>query len=279
MRSRLALVAMLVIVLAGCGAQAGQEVDAAAVTPVQPVPAPGDTAPDPSSVPPPTAPPVGAAYHSGAHGYDASFPQCGSGRKPRGPDFSIVGVNGGKSFTTNRCLGAQWRAAPAPRALYLNSGYYPGNSGKTTPRCRDIGGGLQATAQERGAYALGCSATVYSQRALRSAGVGSPLMWWIDVERLNSWDAKNLTLNRYELQGQIDQLVATGKRVGVYSAFPDWEEITGSWAPTGVDGDWLAGVPASAGCATPGFTGHPVWLVQEPALWPPPSGYDSDWAC
>jgi hypothetical protein len=279
MRSRLALFALLVMVLAGCGAQAGQEVDAVAVTPVQPVPAPAGTAPDPSTAAPPAGVPLGSPYRSGAHGYDASFPQCGSGRKPRGAQFSIIGVNGGKSFTTNRCLAAQWRAAPAPRALYLNSGYYPANSGKTTAGCRAVSSRLQATDQERGAYALGCSAVVYSQRALASAGVGSPLMWWIDVERLNSWDTKNLSLNRYALQGQIDQLVATAKPIGVYSAPPDWREITGDWAPSGVDADWLAGVPAPTGCATPGFTGDPVWLVQEPALWPPPSDYDSDWAC
>ena len=43
--------------------------------------------------------------------------------------------------------------------------------------------------------------------------------------------------------------------------------------------NWVAAPTPEAACGSPGFSGAPVWLVQESAVWPPPSGYDSDWAC
>jgi hypothetical protein len=211
------------------------------------------------------------------HGYDASYPQCKRGRPPSAAAFSIIGVNGGRVFTTNRCIGLLWRTGITPRALYLNSGYKPQNYDKTTSGCRGLSQRLEAAAALRKAYALGCSAVVYSLRTLKAARIGTPSMWWIDVELANNWDTKNLDLNRFALQGQIDQLVFTGKPVGVYSAARDWTMITGNWV-AGVDANWVAS-RTTAACSAPGFSGDPVWLVQEAAGWPQPSGYDSDRAC
>jgi hypothetical protein len=268
----------LAMVLSGCGAEGGTaQMDAAAVAPVRPVPVPYGMASAPAPVP---GAPAGSAYRTGWHGYDASFPQCRAGRRPAGADFSVIGVNGGKTFTVNRCLASLWRSADRPRALYLNSGYTPANRGRITPGCRSLGERVHGKDALGEAYALGCSATVHSLRALRAAGIGgTPTMWWIDVERLNSWSERRLDLNRYALQGQIDQLAATGHPVGIYSSARDWLKITGGWAPGGVDATWVAGSTPQAACAATGFTGDPVWLVQEAATWPHPSNYDSDIAC
>jgi hypothetical protein len=279
--STLSLAAVLTIVLAACGSQAGQrEIGAAMIVPVRPAPVQSgevaQSAKSPGSTPT-SSPPAGSIYRSGWHGYDASFPQCKRGHRPLAADFSVIGVNGGRVFTTDRCIGLLWRAGITPRALYLNSGYDPRYYGRATSDCRDLSHRLEAAATLRGAYALGCSAVVYSLRALKAARIGTPSMWWIDVELANAWDSENLNLNRFALQGQIDQLIFTGKPVGVYSAARDWMAITGNWA-AGVDANWVAGTTTVA-CAAPGFSGDPVWLVQEATGWLQSSGYDSDRGC
>ncbi len=276
------LAGALLIVLAACGSQGDQpQVGAAMIVPVRPATTPSGTVPPATIAPAPTpthSRRVGSIYQPGWHGYDASYPQCNSGRKPMAANFSIVGVNEGRVFTTNRCMGSMWRAGQTPRALYLNSGYNPQNYGKGTSDCRALSQRLDTSTALRGAYAMGCSATVYSLRAVEAARVGPPSMWWIDVEVSNTWEMDNLNLNRFALQGEIDQLVATRKPVGVYSSARDWTTITGNWAP-GVDANWVAGKTIATACAGPGFSGDPVWLVQEASGWPQPSGYDSDWAC
>lgn len=276
MRVRIALAAIAATVVVSCASTSEPSIDAAAVTPVQPVAAPYGAAPPAISTP---GPPPGSAYGSDSHGYDASFPQYRAGKRPKGAHFSVVGVDGGKVFTTNPCLGTLWREGTKPRSLYVNSGYLAANRGRVTPGCRALSRELDVGAGWREAYALGCAATVHSMRALRDARIATPRMWWLDVELANSWSEHDVSLNRYELQGQIDQLTATGQPVGVYSTTKDWQAITGGWAPSGIDADWVAGVPVASACATTGFTGDIVWLAQEAALWPHPSGYDSDWAC
>ncbi len=191
----------------------------------------------------------------------------------------MVGVDGGKAFTSNPCLGRQWRAAGGPRALYVNSGYNPDNLSKTTSDCRDLAAKLSATDSERNAYAIGCGEAVHSLGTARDAGVADPLMWWIDVESTNSWDDVDVNLNRFALQGQIDQLAALGRPVGVYSTFKDWLFVTGAWGPPAVVANWVAGLSPTAACTAPGFSGAPVWLAQERATWSDGSGLDSDWSC
>jgi hypothetical protein len=112
-----------------------------------------------------------------------------------------------------------------------------------------------------------------------ASGVRESVMWWIDVERANSWDEHDVKLNRFALQGEVDQLAAAGPLPGVYSTSRDWGEITGNWSPGGVVANWVAASTPELACGGAGFSGAPVWLVQEADTWPQPSGYDSDWAC
>src|ERR1700716_3615906 len=62
-------------------------------------------------------------YPRATTGYDVSYPQCpGLVVAPDGA-FGIVGVNGGKAFTYNPCLSREYKAAPRPPSLYINTGY------------------------------------------------------------------------------------------------------------------------------------------------------------
>ena len=95
--------------------------------------------------------PQGAACDSGAFeaeptpGYDISYPQCG-GPFPASPAFGIVGVNGGRVFSPNPCLGTgavmaelAWAGGTSVQ-LYANTGnpgpalstHWP--TGQTSPR-------------------------------------------------------------------------------------------------------------------------------------------------
>ncbi|MGH7904520.1 MAG: hypothetical protein ACREPA_10435 [Candidatus Dormibacteraceae bacterium] len=232
--------------------------------------------------PPPAAGshPAGSVFTALAHGYDISVPQCG--QRSGGPSlgaFAIVGVNGGKAFTLNPCFADQWRHRAVTRFIYLNSGYSPGNARRVTSACRHraetrAGG----DPSHRLAYALGCSTAEDTLGALRRVGIPAPPIWWVDVENANSWEVQDLALNTASIRGEVDALAATGRPVGVYASFRDWGTITGGWSYPGITADWVAGKTPRAACASPGFSGAPVWLAQEVAPWPVP-GWDSDYAC
>ena len=196
-------------------------------------------------------------YNSGTTGYDVSYPNCSA--TPTGA-FAIVGVNHGRPFTANGCLGAEYSRAPQSPApsFYINTAYSGAYRRNITTAC--AGGGTLA-------YQIGCSEADYS---LQRAGglVGS--MWWLDVETGNSWSTNNLALNRDAIQGAVDRLNQTGLPVGVYSTASMWKTITGgSFTPNGLAADWVA----AGSCSTP-FTTSPVWLTQSTF-----GGVDHDTAC
>jgi hypothetical protein len=236
--------------------------------------------------PTPAPPPDGQHHAAGspfaplARGYDASYPQCASPQRPTSAAYGIVGVNNGRAFTLNPCFPTLLAAAPKGAEIYLNTGFNPGNAGRMVPGCALRAGALPgADAQQRLAYGLGCSTTVDTLDVLRLFKIAYPSVWWLDVEEANSWDDARPDVNRYSLLGQIDVLAATGRTIGVYSTFPDWQQITGGlWGDSRIAADWVAGKSPQDACSHPGFSGAPVWLAQELATWPG-SGYDSDYAC
>ena len=198
-------------------------------------------------------------YAAGTTGYDVSYPNCSA--TPSGA-FGIVGVNGGRPFTTNSCFAAEYAAAPASPAasLYINTAYSGAYKRNITPACSRASAGNQA-------WAIGCSE---AETSLNTAGARVVSMWWLDVETGNSWSSGNLALNRAAIQGAVDRLNQTGVPVGVYSTASMWKTITGgSFTPNGLAADWVA----SGSCATP-FTSSPVWLVQSTS-----GGLDHDLAC
>jgi hypothetical protein len=198
-------------------------------------------------------------YTPGSSGYDVSYPNCGSAT-PAGT-FAIVGVNHGRPFTSNTCLGAEYAAAPttslAP-SLYLNTAYSGAYRRNITAACS--GGGTLA-------WQIGCSEADY---ALQQAAGLAASVWWLDVETGNSWSSSNVTLNQQAIQGAVDRLNQTGLPVGVYSTASMWKTITGgSFTPIGLAADWVA----AGSCITP-FTNSPVWLTQATS-----GGVDYDTAC
>jgi hypothetical protein len=138
-------------------------------------------------------------------GYDLSYPQCGAAFPAPGA-VSIVGVNGGKPFGVNPCLGTgssaselQWAGANA--MLYANtadpgpalSSHWP--NGQTSPRYCDATN--DNTADCAYDYGWNAAADSYADavNAYISLGWAAPgatrtpqaNQWWLDVESANSW--------------------------------------------------------------------------------------------
>src|SRR5438309_929165 len=194
----------------------------------------------------------------GRYGNDISWPQCG-GAFPAQAGFGIVGVTGGRPFTQNPCLAAEWQWALSNRgapAYYMNIS----NPGTADPS----GYGASAAA-----YALN-----YASSATGSSSAVNHV-WWIDVETANTWSS-NQAANAAVVQGALTYLKQhTAKSVGIYSTGYQWGVITGAvhlGAPV-----WAAGASSAASapsmCGT-GFTGKPVKVVQFPD-----GAYDGDYRC
>jgi hypothetical protein len=199
-------------------------------------------------------------YLSGATGYDISFPNCREAL-PASGGFWIIGVNGGRPLTTNRCFQLEYTHSQtpggSPLAVYLNTGYSRSLLGRVTPACRAAAAATRlATARAR-AYALGCSEGEQSLQAL--AGLPAPAAVWLDVETSNAWSTAT-ALNVSTLQGLIDTLdrEAPATTIGIYSNRRWWHRITRDWQLPALP-EWLPDPDPS--CPT-GFAGGPVWLRQ-----------------
>jgi hypothetical protein len=223
------------------------------------------------------------------HGYDISYPQCG-GAYPANPLFGIVGVNGGRVYSTNPCLASElsWGGGAAAE-LYLNTGnpgpalssFWP--NGQASPRYCDAAN--NDTADCAYDYGWNAAAQSYSTVEQSYAGLGigtnpSATAWWLDVETMNSWRS-NTALNVAALQGQLDYLKARGvTRLGFYSTTVQWGTITGGTKVFAPLPSWGAGSPSEKAakqlCATTvtSFTGGRLAMVQYIQ-----SGFDVDIRC
>jgi hypothetical protein len=237
------------------------------------------------------AAPAGAAEPAAGPGHDISHPQCG-GDLPTDSSFGIVGLNQGRPFSVNPCLGEQYRWAaerPASAAIYVNTGnpaprsdYYWPRSGRQDPAlCKDN----RSTTDPGCAYNYGWHAAANAMatgKKLGRAVVGHT--WWLDVETTNTWNGDGKS-NTALLQGMYDYLRSHGvAQVGLYSTGFQWKKITGGYtAKTAAtyaaawDGYLTADFPlheaplwiataagsgtARTRCAT-SFTGGPTAMVQ-----------------
>ena len=214
-------------------------------------------------------------YPAGATGYDVSYPNACSAQGPG--TFGIVGVNGGRPFTTNGCFAQQYgtAAATGSASVYINTAYsgaYRKNIDATN--CSSAPAGLTGSYAQ--AWQIGCSEASTSHG---DVGTGrAPVTWWLDVETANSWSSSNFTLNDDAIRGAADELhTLTGRPVGIYTTSGAWKTITRDANFSSiVDGEWDAG---SGGCPavspTTGFTGAPIWLKQVGTS----GGIDTDSAC
>ena len=242
---------------------------------------------------------AGPASASAAIGYDISYPQCGRGFPPE-LTFSVLGVNGGKPYRPNPCLGA----GSAPSELlwggqtsqfYANTGdpgpkrspHWP--SGQSSPKpCNTAANPGLGTAECHYDYGWNVAADSYRDavNAFVSLGWAPPgatrtpvaEVWWLDVETANTW-TRNITLNAQALRGGADYLAAVGAAgVGFYSSPLAWRSITGAAITLQGYKSWLAGfgtlATAQDKCAGPGFTGGGVRLAQYAS-----AGFDADYDC
>lgn len=226
-------------------------------------------------------------------GYDIAAPQCADAL-PADASFVVLGVNGGRVFSANPCLGEQlvWaHQASDPPAFYANtanpgplvSEHWP--SGQVFPRTCASDYPANDSAECSYDYGWNAAEDSYNQAyyvALATYGGGAAQPdgdWWLDVETANTWQPladgptppEQARANAVAaLQGGLDYLSkeAGVRQVGLYSSATQWEQITGG------TGDQFAAYPAwLAGAGDRGtalrrcdpaesFTGGPVTLVQ-----------------
>jgi LysM repeat protein len=198
-------------------------------------------------------------YPPASIGLDISYPDCAAPALPAG-DFTIVGLNDGRPFTTNPCFAAQYtavRAAGTLPSIYLNSAYAPSLFRHVTSDCLLAATNHEASPALQRAYAIGCSEGEAAQAEL--AGIEAAALW-IDVEPANTWSRHPL-LNRATINGFVDYLLTQGSWpvVGAYSADVYWEKLTGGWSEFALP-EWIA-TGGGRTCSSR-FASGPVWLSQ-----------------
>lgn len=179
------------------------------------------------------------------YGYDVSWPQCrttGSVIPPAQGGSAIVGITGGRPFTSNPCLASQWAWAKtrAHHSAYINLAYPktltdPYNYGLNTARS------ALSTARSAG---------------LKLSGV------WLDVEVGNHWSLSTVA-NNAVIRGAVAAVKAAGIQAGIYSTPLNWIRITGNARINGPL--WLAVADPNvmlARCAGPGIGGRAPDMVQ-----------------
>lgn len=202
-------------------------------------------------------------YPAGSSGYDVSFPQCGM-TLPSQPAFGIVGVTGGRAFTHNPCLRAQYQWASSsgkPPSVYINTKYPSG----TTIGQRDTGpaGACAGTDTRCQAYNYGYKTAQDAVAYAKTQGVFDVAMWWLDVETENTW-SEDKAMNAVVLGAAIDYLKTLNVSIGIYSTAYQWGIIAGTYAPGYPV--WVGGgsdlAHAQRLCSTGAFGGGDVQLVQ-----------------
>jgi len=251
------------------------------------VPGVSDTSPPPSPTPTPTPLPT-PAPDPAAPGLDVSWPQCGE-ELPDSFAFAIVGVNAGRVYSTNPCLGAgeepsllAWAGPGAD--LYLNtanpgpevSRFWPNASG--APReCNTDGRPGADTVDCAYVYGWNAAADAYQAAldAFKSLGWAEPTAtrvpgertWWLDVETENSWRL-DWSLNVASLQGAVDFLESMEvSEVGFYSTPLLWWRVTGGSDAFADRPAWHAGAADQADALSrctseEAFTGGELRMVQ-----------------
>lgn len=194
-------------------------------------------------------------------GFDISWPQCrdhGAVLPPAFGPVAIVGVTGGRPFTTNPCLRAEWAWA---RSRTSSAGYL----NLAAPRSGDP-------------FAYGAATARDALARARSEGVRLHSLW-LDVEIGNHW-AADAGSNRQVVRGAITALKGQGVSAGVYSTPLDWRQITRGASLTVPI--WMAvrdGRKIGDGCASTGFGGRTPDLIQAVFSAPDRHEVDGDLIC
>jgi hypothetical protein len=230
-----------------------------------------------------------STYSSG--GFDVSYPQCSVPETsyPRG-FFYVVGVGGGRPFTSNSCAAQEWDdanfAGNTQPSIYFNTGYAGAYAHDIEPGCTsgystsEFGTtNKHQLSVDETAWEIGCSEALYATTVIPTA---KPAMYWADVETGNSWST-NKALNRFTIDGISWEMANTGVGGGIYSSPGMWGSITGSqsWGPqTAISANWLSG--GLSPCTTAnvfGATATQTWLSQHGTTTFDNVAVDEDAAC
>lgn len=167
---------------------------------------------------------------------------------PADPSFAIVGVNNGTISTFNPCFNAERAWAGKGFSAYVILDPAPGGAhamesngpdaycARTSNVCAGYDWGYN--------YAAADVSYVADQAA-------KPKMWWLDIETAEQWPtaAKYQAVNAAIIQGAINAIKHSGQRVGIYSTWYQWGQITGSYIPSGQARTpiWVAGADYVSG--------------------------------
>jgi hypothetical protein len=181
-------------------------------------------------------------------GYDVSYPQCGKALPNKFVGFTIIGLNGGKPFTENKCFQKQWDWALTHDAVavYINTA----DPGDESP------------------VRYGEKIAKDALKRLDKYGINAGTPVWLDVETYNTWTSADRAVQ--VLTELAIDLTAAGYPVGIYAPPVHWYEITGNanvgmplWLAIGPYPDVESGVVAAKeACKETAFGGKSPDMVQ-----------------
>jgi hypothetical protein len=209
-------------------------------------------------------------------GFDISWPQCGKNYPPGPVAFTVVGLNGGKPFTSNPCFAHEYRWAQRVERhpmIYINVAY-------PKPGVPEAITGPEGTCEETNemcrAYNYGWNLAAHSVQLALLHGI-TPTVWWLDVEVNNYW-SEDKAANAQVVRAAVLYLQSLGIPFGIYGTPYQWNLLVGDYAP-GVP-IWTAGADnvddAMSRCTNPkyAFAGGEVVMAQYY-----PYGFDGNVIC
>ncbi len=204
-------------------------------------------------------------------GQDVSWPQCPAGHggyglpmPAAGAAFMIVGLTGGRGFTTNPCVTSQaaWAKTRGIRTAAYLVPTYPtraqfGRWGRVGP--------ARPTSLEGRAYNVGWAQAADAIGVLRRSGLRAKAVW-IDVEanRRRAWSS-DTGANTAVVRGVAAAIRRAGLQPGLYTNSSSWTTYTDG-ARLGLP-EWRTVGPrprstAVAACSAAPLNGGRVLLVQ-----------------
>jgi hypothetical protein len=260
-----ALVALLLLVTAGCGGQDAADPPSREVTATDASPDSGNgdrVPPGLSAVPKPHKTKVKGRAKAKVKvkpgrqvfGADASWPQCPEGMgipqkrtegRPMPTDaaeFVVLGLTNGPSFVANPCLASQVRWV---KERHLLAAAYSVVSYPDRHALAELGdqGPFPGDSRLGALRNVGYQAALYNIATMRRAGLQSPVLW-IDVEPVIGFDwSPDLEANAAVVQGVARGYRDGGFRIGFYSLASLWSRVVGGlrfgapeWRPAGPRG-------------------------------------------
>jgi hypothetical protein len=252
-----ALVAVLLMTLAGCGEDAPDTPSLDTSVAASDLPATADA--DGELVPPlpelsPSTKAGNGRTRARVFGADVSWPQCpkgmgipekrteGAPMPTKAAEFVVLGLTNGPSFVANPCLAdqLQWVKDRHLMAAAYSVVSYPD---RRTLTALGEQGPYNGDTKLGALRNVGYQAALFNLATMSRAGLHAPVLW-IDVEPVNHFDwSDDLVANAAVVQGMARGYEDGGFRIGFYSIGSLWTRVVGSlrfeapeWRPAGERG-------------------------------------------